>query len=342
MKISDLIFQAGNLTSTAYLDKATVSRVVAVSEGTDILKIDFSIRKAMAGSSKDNISLKPDDIVYIREIPQYSKALEQKIYLEGEFLFPGEYTFSEGERISSVIERSGGVTEAAYPFGAVFLRESVKQVQRARIKDYINALEEDVLTISARAAGTALDKEEAAILGETLAAKKQLLEKLRTAQPTGRMVIDLKEVLIIPNSNYNFELRPGDRLIVNNRPDHVNVLGEVYNPTALFAEKDKTVGYYLNRVGGVTKDADKGQIYLVKANGSVISKNQEGFFGMAGWDSENYRWAWGGFDSIKMDAGDTIIVPKKLVKYPWLRVTKDITQILYQIAVAAGVIIVAY
>jgi hypothetical protein len=63
---------------------------------------------------------------------------------------------------------------------------------------------------------------------------------------------------------------------------------------------------------------------------------------MAGWDSENYRWAWGGFDSIKMDAGDTIIVPKKLVKYPWLRVTKDITQILYQIAVAAGVIIVAY
>ena len=89
-------------------------------------------------------------------------------------------------------------------------------------------------------------------------------------------------------------------------------------------------------------NADKKQIYLVKANGSVISKSQEGFFGMASWDSDNYRWAWGGFESIKLDPGDTIIVPKKIEKYPWLRVTKDITQILYQIAVAAGVIIVAY
>ncbi len=342
MKISDLIFQAGNLTSNAYLEKGSLSRVVAGAQGTDVHKIDFSIRKAMAGSPGDNIPLKPDDVVYIRELPQYSKALERKIYLEGEVLFPGEYTFYEGERLSSIIERAGGVTVEAYPFGAVFRRESVKRVQRERLKDYINTLEGDVLTISAHAAGTALDKEEAAIMRETLNAKKQLLEKLRTAEPTGRMVIDLQEVLEIPNSNYNFELRPGDHLIVSNRPDHVNVLGEVYNPTALFAEKDKTIGYYLNRVGGMTEDANEGQIYLVKANGSVMSKSQEGLFGMASWDNENYRWTLGGFDSIKLDPGDTIIVPKKMVKYPWLRVVKDVTQILYQIAVAAGVIIVAF
>ena len=341
MKISDLIFQAGNLTSNAYLDKATMSRVVAVSEGTDILKIDFSIRKAMAGSVEDNIPLKPDDIVYIREIPQYSKALEQRVYLEGEFIFPGEYTFSEGERLSSVIERAGGVTEAGYPFGAVFLRESVKKVQKERLKDYISRLEDDILTISAQAMETALGQEEAAIYRETLNAKKQLLEKLRTAQPTGRMVIELEEVLIIPSSYYNFELRPGDHLIVKSKPDHVNVLGEVYNPTALFAEKDKTIGHYLNLVGGATDGADKGQIYLVKANGSVLSKSQEGFLGMASWDSEKHRWSSGGFYSIKVDPGDTIIVPKKVVKYPWLRVVKDITQIMFQIAVVAGVIIAA-
>ena len=293
----------------------------------------------MKRSSEDNIPLKPDDIVYIREIPKYSKVLEQRVYLEGEFLFPGEYTFSEGERLSSVIERAGGVTDAAYPFGAVFLRESVKQVQKERLKDYISRLEDDILTISAQATETALGQEEAAIYRETLNAKKQLLQKLRIAQPTGRMVIELEEVLIVPSSNYNFELRPGDRLIVKSIPDHVNILGEVYNPTALFAEKDKTVGHYLNLVGGATDEADKSQVYLVKANGSVLSKSQEGFFGLASWDAENHRWSSGGFYSIKVDPGDTIIVPKKVVKYPWLRVVKDVTQIMFQIAVVAAVII---
>jgi hypothetical protein len=156
------------------------------------------------------------------------------------------------------------------------------------------------------------------------------------------MVINLPEVLLLPTSDYNFELKPGDRLIVGMRPDSVNILGEVYNPTALLHEKGKTLGNYLTMVGGVTDDADKGQIYVVKANGSVISKSQEGYFGLATWDNTNYRWAMSNFDSIVLDPGDTVIVPKKIMKYPWLRLVKDITQITYQIAVSAGVVIAAF
>ena len=165
---------------------------------------------------------------------------------------------------------------------------------------------------------------------------------MKTAQPTDRMVIDLEKLLALPSSSYNFKLKAGDSLIVNKKPDFVNVLGEVYNPTALFAEKDKSVGYYLNLIGGPTDTAEKGQIYLFKANGSITSKSQTGFLGLASWNPENHRWTMGGFESIKIDPGDTIIVPKQVEKYPWLKVTKDITEILYQIAVAAGVIIVAY
>jgi len=122
----------------------------------------------------------------------------------------------------------------------------------------------------------------------------------------------------------------------------VNVLGEVFNPTALFAEERKNVEYYLSRVGGVTENAQNKQMYLVRANGTVISKTQEGFFGLASWDSEGHRWSIGGFDSVKVNAGDSIIVPKKVEKYPWLKVTKDLTQILFQIAVSAGVVIAAF
>jgi len=342
MKMKDLIFQAANLTSRAYLEKGSLSRVVSGEAGTETLKLTFSPGKAVAGLPEDNLPLQPDDMVYIREIPQYSQALERKVYLEGEFLFPGEYTFSEGERLASIIKRAGGVTAEAYPAGAVFQRESVKQVQQERLIDYINKLEEDVLTLSAQAASTSIDREEAAILGQTLTAKEQLLEKMKTARPTGRMVVNLDKVLAMPSSDYDFKLRPGDRLIVDKRPDFINVLGEVYNPTALFAEKSGNVRHFLARVGGVTDRAQEDQIYLVKANGSVISRSQEGFFGLASWNSESHRWTMGGFDYVKVDAGDTIIVPKKVEKYPWLKVTKDITQVLYQIAVTAGVLIVAF
>ena len=74
----------------------------------------------------------------------------------------------------------------------------------------------------------------------------------------------------------------------------------------------------------------------------MFSKSQEGFFGLASWDPKKRRWALGGFDSIEIDPGDTIIVPQKVKTYPWLRLTKDITQILYNIAVGAGVLINAF
>ncbi len=342
MTLSDLIFRAGNLTHKAYQDEAVLTRMVAGKTRSDIVKIKFSLRKAMTGDPAHNLKLQEDDVIYIREIPEYSDSLKRRVYLEGEFRFPGEYTYSKGERLSSLIERAGGLTEEAYPFGAIFERESVRKIQARRIKEYIDQLEKDILTMSALSAETAVEKEQAAILRESLSAKKQLIQKLRAAKPTGRMVIDLREVLLLPTSEYNFELRPGDRLIVNKRPDSVNVLGEVYNPTALFCEKNKSIAYYLDKVGGPTENANEDQIYLVKADGTVLSKKQGGFFGLASWDTREHRWAVGSFDSIIVDPGDTIIVPRKVEKYPWLRITKDITQIVYQIAVAAGVLVVAY
>lgn len=337
MTVKDLIFQASNLKNSAYLEKANVTRIVQNEAGTDTIKLYFSPEQAMKGVPEDNLVLKDDDQVYIREIPKYRQTLERKAFLEGEFVFPGEYSFSEGERLMSVIERAGGLTEEGYPFGAVFLRESVKQIQRERQLEYISKLEQDILTISALAAETTLDSGQASILQQTLGAKKELLNKLKEAEPTGRMVINLSEVLLMPSADANVELRPGDRLIVGKRPDSVNVMGEVYNPTALLVEKGKTVGHYLSLVGGPTDNADKGQIYIVKADGSVISKEQSRW-GLFDWNEDDHRWNVGSFRKISLDPGDTIIVPKKVVKFAWMRLTKDIFQVMYQIAVTAGVL----
>jgi protein involved in polysaccharide export with SLBB domain len=342
MRVKDLIFRADNLLPSAYMDHASLARVAVGKSQTDVVTIDFSPGKAIAGDAFSDIALRPADSIYIREIPRYNEALERKISLEGEFKFPGEYTFTEGERLSSVIARASGLTAAAYPFGAVYMREDIKELQKKRIKDYVNQLEEDVLVLTSQSAETSLEQTEADIVLKSLTAKKQLLEKMRNSRPTGRMVVDLNKALLSPGSDRDFELQPGDRLVVDKRPDYVNVLGEVYNPTALLVEQGRRVDYYLDLVGGATETAEKDQIYLVKANGTVISKSQEGFWGLANWDAANHRWSLGSFENTKVDAGDTIIVPKKVEKYPWLRVVKSVTEIMYHIAVAAGVIIVAY
>ena len=338
MTIKDLIFQAGNLTNKAYTDRADLSRLITLEKGTETLKLDFSPKKALADEKEDNLVLQKDDVIHIREIPMYKQALQRKIILEGEFVFPGEYIFSDGERLSSVIQRAGGLNEDAYPFGAMFFRESAREIQRLRFQEYIAQLQEDIRSLEVLSGGSTFNKEDTILLQTTLSERQKLLERLERAQPTGRMVIQLEEVLLIPSSKFDFQLRPGDHLIVEKRPDFVNVLGEVYNPTALLAEKERSVDYYLERVGGVTKDADKKQIYIVKADGTVISKQQGGFFGLGFWNQENKRWTSGSFGSVELDPGDTIIVPRKLVKTDWMQIIKDTSQILYQIAIAAGVV----
>jgi protein involved in polysaccharide export with SLBB domain len=342
MRVKDLIFRADNLLPGAYMGSASLARVAVGEEDTDVVTIDFSPANAIAGNPKDDIELKAYDSIYIREIPRYSEARERKITLEGEFKFPGEYAFTEGERLSSVIARAGGLTDKAYPFGAIYLREDIKEHQKKRINEYINRLEEEVLTLTSQSAETSLQQDEAEVILKTLTSKKLLLEKMKSSEPTGRMIVDLEKIVLQPESEHDLRMQAGDRLRVEKRPDYVNVLGEVYNPTALLVTGKQTAGYYLNQVGGTADNAQEDQIYLVKANGTVISKRQEGFWGIAHWDKENHRWSLGSFEDLPVDAGDTIIVPKKVEKYPWLRIAKTLTEITFQIAVTAGVIIAAF
>ncbi|RPI77885.1 MAG: polysaccharide biosynthesis protein, partial [Desulfobacteraceae bacterium] len=233
MTIKELIFQAGNLTDKAYLEKVDLVRIDKGGGSARTVKMTKSLQKVLQNAGEDNLELQRNDAVYVRSIPQYTQALERKVSLEGEFCFPGEYVFSEGERLETVIRQAGGLTGEGYAFGAVFLRESVKEVQKQQLKDYVSRLEQDILGMSSMQTQTAMDKDQAALFQQELNIKKQLLEKLKQSEPTGRMVINLQDVLGNPSSRYNFELRAGDRLIVAKKADNVNVMGEVYNPTAL-------------------------------------------------------------------------------------------------------------
>ena len=336
MKLSELLDAAGSLKKNAYLKAAELTRRHVSQSGMRTEKIDIDLEKTLAGAAEHNVALQDYDHLIVRPIPELE--FDRAATISGEVKFPGTYPIRRGETLSSVIERAGGYTERAYLKGAVFTRESAKAIQRERMGELIRQMEESILTRTERAVGGAIDSE--AIEGQKVAlkVKEELLNKLKAAKINGRVVIRLASLRDFKGSKYDLELERADKLVVPETPGIVNVVGEVFNPTAILYEKGRTISYYLRRVGGLTKEADKKQISLIKVDGSVISIAQKDA-GRTSWDSRSRQWVFGGFMSIKTEPGDTIVVPRKMDRFFWLRTTKVITEILFQIAITAGVVL---
>jgi protein involved in polysaccharide export with SLBB domain len=339
MRVKELIYTGGNLKRNAYLPEAEITRLIKTEKGVTSKVININLGEALRENPEHNIPLKEDDYLLVRQVPGWY--IEKTVTLEGEEKFPGVYSFSKGERLSSVIERAGGFTEYAYLKGAFFTRESAKRIQEKRIKGAVDKLEKDMLRSQARLAEASVSGADAKGLEQSMVAKRDLLRKLKVAQATGRVVIVLDSLDKFAGSKYDLELEDGDTLTIPPMPWIVNVLGSVYNPTSIVYTRGKRADFYLSKVGGPTRDAEEGEMYIVKADGTVISKTQKGAFGLS-WDSEGKRWVGGGFMAARIDPGDSILVPSKITRIVWKKELMDWTTILFQLAVTAGVIVALY
>jgi protein involved in polysaccharide export with SLBB domain len=343
MTIKDLILVAGNVKRAAFLERGELIRYDIVDgERVQTLLLDFDVRRVMAGDPADNLRLKPLDVVTIKEIPEWGE--RKSATITGEVLFPGTYQIRKEERLSSVITRAGGFTQDAYLRGAVFARESVQKVQQARLQDMINRMEVEVAQYGSAEAQAALSKEDVAAQAQFLAAQRSLIQKLRESKATGRVVISLLPTSVLKSERLGLDLvlESGDRLYVPKSPGTVNVIGSVYNPTALIFEVGRPeLNYYVGKTGGPTTEAEEKAMYIVRADGTVISRKASSW-SRVGWDNENHRWGFcGGFEDTELHPGDTVVVPQKIVKPSFMKDVKDITQILANIALTAGVIIAA-
>jgi protein involved in polysaccharide export with SLBB domain len=336
MRVSDLVDAAGGLAKNAYLQTAEITRRHISQDGMTTEKIDIDLAKALAGEPGHNIRLQDYDHLVVRPIPELE--FDRTATISGEVRFPGTYPLRRGETLSSLIERAGGYTDRAYLKGSIFTRESAKAVQQRRMDELTQEIEETILVDTDRAMGGAVDEETIKTYELQLKAKRELLSKLRAARIDGRVVIRLASLEQFKASKYDLELEKGDSLAVPETPGVVNVVGEVFNPTALLYEEARTVDYYLRKVGGMTEEANKKQISVIRADGSVVSIAQKNA-GRIDWDSSSNQWVFGGFMTIKLDPGDTIMVPRKMDRFFWLRTAKDITQILFNAALATGVVL---
>lgn len=336
MKVKDLIFASGNVLESAYLDEVEISsQEIIDGKSANIEHRKVNLGKALAGDPDHNLALKPYDRIFVKQIPEWRK--EQFVTLSGEFLFPGKYIFKKGERLSSIIERAGGYTDEAFLRGAVFKRESVRKLQEQGLQEMILRLEKELITEGSIEVSTALSEEAAGAKKVELDQKKLFIESLKKLKATGRMTVKLAHLRLLKGSQYDIELEDSDSLQIPMKSSVINVVGSVMSRGSYIYSEQMNYKDYVSMAGGFANYADEDNTYVLKVDGSA-RKVKHGLFS---WNNSRSRWETSSFGKQinELEPGDTIVVPEKLERIAWIREIKDITQILMQMAVTAGVVL---
>lgn len=339
MTVRDLVAAAGSHTRNALLDMAELSRITVSGDRASATRLQIDLGKALNGVPEHNLPLQADDVLIVRGITGWKESADKFIRLTGEFKFPGIYSVGVNEKLSSLIARAGGYTDRAYLRGAKFTRQSVQKEQQKRMNEIIIKTEKEILQKQASLASVAASKEELEATRSALEALQKDLERMKTLKAEGRVVIRLSHIDELKRSSYDLDMEGGDVLEVPPRPNVVHVMGQVYNPTAfVYLPENSLVESYLNKAGGATNDAESSEMYIIRADGSVFSRQQSSF-GIK-WSDEAKQWSFGSFMSTFLEPGDALVVPQKLERTAWLRDIKDITTIISQIALTAGTILI--
>ena len=336
-RVSDVISKAGGVLYYA-ADEAELTRVSVTQSGPVTELVHINISQALKGDPEHNLPLKINDYVFVRTVPEWK--LYRTVSVSGEVKYPGTYTIKIGERLSSLIERAGGYTKRAYLRGAIFTRNSVRDLQQKALLEMMVRLERELTTTGSMQASAAASAEEVASQKLEMEQKSKFLDTLKQLKATGRMSIKLANPRLLKNTEYDIEFEDGDSLMIPMRNSVVSVFGAVMSRGSFVYSTDIAYKDYIGMAGGYTAYADEDNVYVLKVDGTA-RKLTSGFLG---WNSSETRWEMSSFgeEVREIEPGDTIVVPEKLERIAWMREIKDITQILYQIATTAGVLIVAF
>lgn len=310
--INDLLKISGGFTKKTLMTKCEVARYQILDNQRVRKILTLDLNKAM----EINFPVKEDDEWTIFTIENWNE--KKYIELKGEVKYPGRYSIEEGEKLSSVLARAGGFTNHAFIEGAVFTREEIKQLQIKRIEESLDRLKTKAMQVSASANDAG---EKTADKQNMLMAVTQLEKEAAKTKPIGRISLNLYfDINRFKGSTYDLTLKDQDVLYIPSINDTISVVGEVLNQNTFVFDGESDAKDYLEKAGGITELADEEYIYIVKVNGEAQRLKSDYFFG----------------NSNDVFKGDTIVVPMKLDTVSDIAFTKDVTQILYQLAITAA------
>jgi len=318
MRVADLIRAGGTPDEAAYGGQAELTRyTVTNGESRKAELIQVNLRKALDGDPSANIELQPFDYLVIKELPLWGA--QEEVEVAGEVKFPGRYPIHRGETLRSVMERAGGLTDLAFMEGAIFTREELKERERKELDSLARRMESDIAQVSLMSA-----QEVGKDANQSLNAGQQLLANLREAKPVGRLVINLERSSRANASpEEDIVLKDGDRLLVPRITQEVTVIGEVQSTTSHLFRRDLSRDDYIDMSGGLTPRADDKHIYVVRADGSVVTRSGSAWFNSGG---------------VDIRTGDTIVAPLDTERMRPLPLWQSVTSIIYNLAISAAAV----
>lgn len=312
MKFKDLVRAAGGYSQDAYTLEAELIRYEDNQKRSRETQLNPLILESNSSSAAMNLSMRPFDEIFVKRIPDWSD--RETITLSGELMFPGVYVIEQGETLSRVIRRAGGLTDLANMEAARFFRETLRQseaLQIARLKD---RLQEGISTPILQGDSMAMESVETA---------RTLIEQLESTEARGRLVINLSELIENTTEGNDVVIYGGDLLEIPRKPQSVTIIGSVNYPTSHLYDPSLDRDDYINRSGGLLRRADKRKIYIVRANGRVESQARSRFFPNK---------------SQLIFAGDTIVVPLDVDSMKPLPFWGEVSQTIYQLALGAAAV----
>lgn len=300
MSAAKLVRAAGGFKRDALEESADLTSY-EVKEGKQIAEHLVTVRIGAAVSGSDaqaDVPLKPGDVLTVHQISNWDD-IGQSVTITGQVRYPGSYGFHDGERLSSVLLRAGGLLPTAYPHGAVLIREQVKDLEQKSRDELVRQIEANAA--AARLAPGVSSANGAGVLQLIKDQQTQILTDLKSHPPVGRMVIHIDaDIQSWANTAADIELRRGDEITIPKQPGFVLVSGQVYNATALTFTPGKSAGWYLSRAGGTNSTANRKEIFVIRANGTVVGRRSG-------------TWFEGDVLSTKLNPGDVIVVPQKII-----------------------------
>jgi protein involved in polysaccharide export with SLBB domain len=303
MQITDLIHAAGGLKPSADLQTADLTHYLWKDQKQiSGQQEQIVLADALSGASVRSASLSNGDVLAVRQLPGWAD-LGASITVRGEVVHPGTYGIRPGEKLSSIILRAGGFSEAAYPYGCVLERIEVQRLEQRSYGELIERVRQQQATLkltatSSKDADQTLSAESALVQWQTT------LDNLMSSPPNGRVTVQISSnIHSWANTSRDVAVRDGDILIAPKRPSYVLVQGQVYGPTAVAYRPGKSTRWYLTQAGGTTNMANRKAIFVVHADGTVVGNHSS-------------MWLTGDALGEVLHPGDMVVAPEKALGGP--------------------------
>jgi protein involved in polysaccharide export with SLBB domain len=308
--VEDVLAMAGGFSAVADRTRVSVERL---SDRIDRRVVELALPQQLKANVGNGDVLRVFSSVN-SELPLYKQY--KRVQVEGEVARPGEYVLAPNATLVDAIQAAGGLTPQAYIFGTDFSRESVRRSQQENYDRALRDLETEFTRNTSTQRTSTADEAQAQVARANNTSR--LIERLRAVRPTGRIVLQLEPTA---SSLPPLTVESGDRLLIPARPNTVGVFGSVFNAGSYLLTDNSSVDDVLKLAGGPTRGADPSSMFVLRANGSVISARQS-----------SSGWLGFGSNMTNMQAlpGDTVFVPEELNKTTFIQEAKDWTQILYQ------------